>query len=130
MSAPVGPPVDDAADWRRSIAADGPLREFNDAGVLESSDVLVARRLTELAGADDPQVALAIALVVRALRGGSVCLDLTTVADQVGHPELAWPEPRQWLATQPSPQQRDESIEVIHAPIVARVQREGNLALG
>lgn len=98
MSAPVGPPVDDAADWRRSIAADGLLREFNDAGVLESSDVLVARRLTELAGADDPQVALAIALVVRALRGGSVCLDLTTVADQVGHPELAWPEPRQWLA--------------------------------
>ena len=87
MITPRGGSAGGRVTWRRCIAADGLLREFNDAGVLESSDVLVARRLTELAGADDPQVALAIALVVRALRGGSVCLDLTTVADQVGHPE-------------------------------------------
>lgn len=98
MSASAGAPVSDAADWRRSIAAVGQLREFNEAGVLEAADVLVARRLTELAGVDDPQVELAVAFVVRALRGGSVCLDLSTVADQVGHPELDWPEPRQWLA--------------------------------
>ncbi len=97
MSGSVGAPAQDTADWRRSIAADGLLREFNDAGVLESSDVLVARRLTELAGVDDPQVALAVAFVVRALRGGSVCLDLTTLAEQVGHAELSWPQPRRWL---------------------------------
>lgn len=98
MNAPASASVSDPADWRRHLDAEGPLREFNDAGVLESSDILVARRLTELAGVDDARVVLAIAFVVRALRGGSVCLDLTAVAGQVGHPELAWPEPRQWLA--------------------------------
>ena len=98
MSAPTSASVGDVADWRRHLDAEGPLREFNDAGVVESADILVARRLTELAGVDDTRVALAIAFVVRALRGGSVCLDLTTVAGQVGHPELPWPEPRQWLA--------------------------------
>lgn len=103
--------VNDAADWRRSIAADGIFRQYSDAGVLESPDILVARRLTELAGAGDPRVALAIAFVVRALRGGSVCLDLTTVADQVGHPQLDWPEPREWLsAVTDSPLVTDQSV--------------------
>ena len=39
----------DADDWRRSVSAAGLLREFNDAGVLEPSDVLVAQRITRLA---------------------------------------------------------------------------------
>ena len=92
-------PVTDAADWRRSIAAAGLLRDFNDAGVLESSDVLVAQRITSLAKEDDERVALAIAFAVRAVRGGSVCVDLATVREQVGAGEdLPWPEPDAWSA--------------------------------
>ncbi|MCB0932510.1 MAG: exodeoxyribonuclease V subunit alpha [Mycobacterium sp.] len=91
-------PIADAADWRLSASAKGLLRDFNDAGVLDSSDVLVAQRLTELAGETDPRVALAVGFAVRALRGGSVCVDLSVVAEQVGGPELPWPEPAGWLA--------------------------------
>ncbi len=87
----------DPADWRRSITAGGILRDFNEAGVLESADVLVAQRLTELARDTDERVALAVAFVVRAVRGGSVCVDLATLAELVGAPELPWPDPREWL---------------------------------
>lgn len=87
----------DPADWRRSITAGGILRDFNEAGVLESADVLVAQRLTELASDTDERVALAVAFVVRAVRGGSVCVDLATLAQLVGAPELPWPDPREWL---------------------------------
>ena len=65
-------PVTDGADWRRSTAARGLLRTFNDAGLLEAADVLVAQRLTQLANEDDERVALAIAFVVRAVRGANV----------------------------------------------------------
>ena len=88
----------DAADWRRSTGASGLLREFNDAGAIESADVLVAARLAELAGESDERVALAVAFVVRALRGGSVCVDLSAIAGQTGAPQLPWPEPAEWLA--------------------------------
>ena len=97
MTGPASP-LADAADWRRSVSADGLLREFNDAGVLEASDVLVAQRLTALAGEEDELVALAVAVAVRAVRGGSVCVDLTEVAGQVGDPALPWPDPARWLA--------------------------------
>ena len=46
------------------------------AGVFEPADVHVAQRLTALREETDERVALAVALVVRALRGGSVCVDL------------------------------------------------------
>ena len=72
-------PVTDPADWRRSVAATGLLRAFNEAGVLEASDVLVAQRLTALAEETDERVALAVAFVVRAVRGGSVCIDLAQI---------------------------------------------------
>jgi len=49
------------------------------AGVFEPADVHVAQRLTTLGGEADERVALAVALVVRALRGGSVCVDLRSV---------------------------------------------------
>ena len=96
-------PVMDSADWRRSTSAGlergaGLLRVFNDAGVLESSDVLVAQRLTELAQEPEELVALAVAFVVRAVRGGSICVDLAGVAAQVGDAELPWPQPADWLA--------------------------------
>ena len=51
----------------------------DDAGVFEPADVHVAQRLTTLGGESDDRVALAVALVVRALRGGSVCVDLRSV---------------------------------------------------
>ncbi|WP_101948083.1 exodeoxyribonuclease V subunit alpha [Mycobacterium sp. 3519A] len=44
--------------------------------VFEPADVHVAQRLTALAKEPDERVALAVAYVVRALRGGSVCVDL------------------------------------------------------
>ena len=51
-----------------------------------------------LGGEADDAVALAVALAVRALRGGSVCVDLLTVADEVAAPDLPWPSPDGWLA--------------------------------
>jgi exodeoxyribonuclease V alpha subunit len=49
----------------------------------------VAQRLTTLAEDTDERVALAVALVVRALRGGSVCVDLRSAQEQVGIADLA-----------------------------------------
>jgi exodeoxyribonuclease V alpha subunit len=89
--------VEDPLDWRLSAGATGLLRVFNESGVLEAADVHVATRLTALAQETDETVALAVALVVRALRGGSVCVDLTTVAASLEN-DLPWPEPTQWLA--------------------------------
>ena len=94
------------------IAAAGVLRDFCEAGMLRLADFHVARRLAQLAGEADPTVTLALALAVRELRLGSVCLDLVTAeatllpeadlgdaqapADAV--PALTWPEPTAWVA--------------------------------
>ncbi|GAY13892.1 exodeoxyribonuclease V subunit alpha [Mycobacterium sp. shizuoka-1] len=88
----------DTADWRRAAGATGVLRVFNDAGAIEAADVLVAQRLTALGGETDELVALAIAFVVRAVRGGSVCVALTSVPEQVEIDGLPWPAPQEWLA--------------------------------
>lgn len=85
----------DPADWRLAAGATGLLDAFNEAGVIETPDVLVAQRLTALAGDEDERVALAVAFTVRGLRGGSVCVDLDAVAAQVDLPELPWPT--EWL---------------------------------
>lgn len=74
------------------------LAEFSAAGVLAEADRHVAQRITVLGGEADEAVALAVALAVRALRGGSVCVDLLTVADEVGAQELPWPSLDEWLA--------------------------------
>ncbi|MCV7288227.1 exodeoxyribonuclease V subunit alpha [Mycolicibacterium wolinskyi] len=66
--------------------------------ILEPADVHVAQRLTALAKEPDKSVELAVALAVRALRGGSVCVDLRSVAAQVELPSLPWPSPDAWLA--------------------------------
>jgi exodeoxyribonuclease V alpha subunit len=84
------------------LAAAGILRTFRDAGVFEAADIHVAQRLTALAGESDERVALAIALVVRALRGGSVCVDLRAVEAQVGIPDLPWPDADDWVAAVPA----------------------------
>lgn len=91
-------PVDDAASWRRAVGATGLLAVFNEAAVVDAADVLVAQRLCALAKEDDERVALALALVVRGLRAGSVCLDLRSVEAQVDVPDLPWPAIEGWLA--------------------------------
>ena len=77
--------------------ATGLLRSFNVAGVLEAADVHVAIRLGALGGEQDESVLLAAALAVRAVRLGSVCVDLARLSDvAVDDPEvevdgLPWP---------------------------------------
>jgi exodeoxyribonuclease V alpha subunit len=88
----------DVVEPRLVVGARGLLQVFNEAGVLDPADVHVAGRLAALGGEGDEKVALAVALLVRALRGGSVCVDLSTVRAEVGGSELPWPEPEQWLA--------------------------------
>ena len=86
-------------EWRQAIGATGLLRAFTDAEVIESSDVHVAQRLTTLAKEPGDSVALAVALAVRALRNGSVCVDLRSVEQQVGVEGLPWPDVDEWLQT-------------------------------
>lgn len=63
-------------DIRIAQQAPALLAEFNRAGVLSPADVHVASTLAELVGEDRPENALLVALTVRGLRQGSVCLDL------------------------------------------------------
>ncbi|KZS69354.1 exodeoxyribonuclease V subunit alpha [Mycobacterium kansasii] len=83
-------------DVETAVTAAGLLRSFNDAGVLDLADVHVAQRLCTLGREPDDRVALAVALAVRALRGGSVCVDLSTIAGAADG--LPWPDLAQWLA--------------------------------
>ena len=71
-------------DVEVAIGMTGALRAFNEAGVLDISDVHVANRICALGKQSDDRVALAVALVVRALRGGSVCVDLSTIEATIG----------------------------------------------
>ncbi|NHC15862.1 exodeoxyribonuclease V subunit alpha [Motilibacter deserti] len=97
--------ADEPYDARLALRAEGLLRAFNVAGVLHAADVHVATTLARLGGEDRPDVLLAAALAVRAVRHGSVCVDLATVrqtvvVDGVSRDEvdaLAWPEPAGWL---------------------------------
>ncbi|TDD58618.1 exodeoxyribonuclease V subunit alpha [Kribbella antibiotica] len=90
----------DEFDSALALAATGVLRDFNTAGVIVAADVHVASRLTTMLAESNESVALACALVARAVRAGSVCLDLTEVRDEVGDDgaELAWPALDEWLA--------------------------------
>ncbi|GAB3035895.1 exodeoxyribonuclease V subunit alpha [Mycobacterium bourgelatii] len=93
-----GAAIIDPVGWRQAVGATGLLRTFNEAGVIESADVHVAQRLTEMSGETQPSVALAVALAVRALRAGSVCVDLRAAQEQVGISDLPWPAADDWLA--------------------------------
>lgn len=86
----------------------GILREFNEAGVLEAADVHVALRLAMLGGETREPVHLATALAVRAVRSGSVCLDLSRIREvtvdalpdgtAVDVAALPWPDDAQLAA--------------------------------
>src|SRR3954453_13336412 len=90
----------DPFDSRLARIAPAPLKEFNDAGVLTTADIQVARRLGALAGDEDPAVLPALALAVRAPRLGHVLVDLATIRatavvdteDPVDVAALPWPD--------------------------------------
>jgi exodeoxyribonuclease V alpha subunit len=96
----------DPGDMRLAHSATGLLAAFNLAGVLEPSDVHVATRVGRLGGEAREEVLLAVALAVRAVRQGSVCVDLADVSrtvlgegdELVDVSALPWPEPSGWLA--------------------------------
>ena len=94
------PMIEDPRDQRLALGATGLLHTFNAGEVLVAADVHVATRLGALLGEADQQVLLATALAVRAVRAGSVCVDLATVHDlPLEHDEaLPWPEVSPWVA--------------------------------
>jgi exodeoxyribonuclease V alpha subunit len=95
----------DPFDVRLAREAPELLRVFNDAGVVSTADVQVARRLAALVGVEDPALLLAFALAVRAPRLGHVLVDLqivrTTVAVDTEEPvdldALPWPDAEEWV---------------------------------
>lgn len=72
----------DPHDPRLALRATGLLATFNRTGVITAGDVHVARALGELGHEPDESVLLAVALTCRAVRTGSVCLDLSAAADE------------------------------------------------
>jgi exodeoxyribonuclease V alpha subunit len=84
----------------------GLLADFQAAGVLGLADVHTARALGRIGGESDEDVLLATALTVRALRLGSVCLDLSRVSGDIfdlaeellDSSVLPWPNPVAWVA--------------------------------
>jgi exodeoxyribonuclease V alpha subunit len=91
--------IDDRHDRRIALRATGSLASFNAADILVAADVHVATRLAAAVGETQPDVLLAVALAVRAVRHGSVCLDLMTAHDLPleEEVELVWPEPAAWV---------------------------------
>lgn len=84
------------------------------AELLEPADVHVAQRLCALTKDSDPRVALAVAFAVRALRAGSVCVDLRSLAQQIGQPELPWPATPEWVnAVRASPLADQQVVHVV-----------------
>jgi exodeoxyribonuclease V alpha subunit len=106
QSAPTAVGADTGLSADRVHRLTGLLQPFNEAGVLTAADVHIATRLGRLGEESDERVLLAIALTVRAVRTGSVCLELSTAAgsvtgaaDAVLDPAaLPWPDPGEWAA--------------------------------
>ncbi|RHW23965.1 exodeoxyribonuclease V subunit alpha [Nocardioides immobilis] len=88
--------VEDRHDHRIAVGATGLLATFNQGGLLSAADVHAASRICALSGESDPEVALAVAVTVRAARHGSVCVDLAGLAGLAGAEDLPWPETADW----------------------------------
>lgn len=98
-------------DRRVATGASGLLEALNRPDLLEAADVHVATRVAALGAEDDERVLLALALAVRALRQGSVCVDPVAVAADL--PDLPWPSTDGWLeAVEASPLVRDGVLRV------------------
>ena len=89
-----------------AINTSGLTGEFHVLGVLEWADLHPAKQISWLYHETDERVQLALALTVRALRSGSVCLQLDRVRaavtgrddELVDVPDELWPDPENWLA--------------------------------
>ncbi len=94
------------SDERGQLVHDrfGLLGTFNEAGVLGAADVHAALAIGRMGAERDDRVLLALALTVRALRNGSVCVELggvdSTVFDEaeesVDLSGLPWPQVTAW----------------------------------
>ncbi|MCW2834600.1 MAG: helicase/exodeoxyribonuclease alpha subunit [Nocardioides sp.] len=90
-------PVDEH-DRDLALTAPPTLAAFNTAGVVTAADIHIATALGRLGNEQDPDVLLAIALTSRAVRHGSVCLELAEVGSLLTDVDLPWPEPAEWAA--------------------------------
>ena len=86
-------------DRRLALSTQGVLGEFNAAGVLTAADVHIARTLARITREQDESAVLAAALCSRAVRSGSVAVDLEALADEGSDalPDLPWPDPQDWV---------------------------------
>ncbi|MFX0539150.1 exodeoxyribonuclease V subunit alpha [Ornithinimicrobium sp. Y1847] len=90
--------VNDAFDRRRARSTGGLLGAFNEAGVLTAADVHLARTLARVTREQDENAVLAAAMAARAVRTGSVAIELTALARDGAEalPELDWPDADEW----------------------------------
>ena len=77
------PEVFEPFDRGVARSATGLLAALNTPDLLTAPDIQVARRLGRLGGCDEERVLAAVALVVRAVRQGSVCVDLERISATV-----------------------------------------------
>ncbi|MGN6240714.1 MAG: exodeoxyribonuclease V subunit alpha, partial [Cellulosimicrobium cellulans] len=106
-AAPMTPPVDEG-DPRLAVGVPAWLATFNAAHVVSAADLRVALRLGRLTREHDDQVLLAVALAVRAVRSGSVCVRLDDLgslelpedeeAARTDATDLPWPDRTAWAA--------------------------------
>ncbi|MGH9094633.1 MAG: exodeoxyribonuclease V subunit alpha, partial [Acidimicrobiales bacterium] len=100
-----GPAMFEPGDVRLALHGPDTLRPWNELGVLIAADLHVAGSLARAGTDQHPDLLLAAALAVRALRLGHVCVDLSTVATTVTTDlepasdlsNLPWPEPERWV---------------------------------
>lgn len=107
-------------NYRIAQGVHGILADFNQAGLIESTDIHVATTVCSAVGEDDQRVLLAVALLVAQTRAGSVCLDLATaaeIASDIGMEQsgatLLWPPAPQWqelIAASPTTQRSDPPL--------------------
>jgi exodeoxyribonuclease V alpha subunit len=101
----VATPVDEG-DPRLAAGVSAWLAAFNAARVVSATDLRVALRLGRLTGEHDERVLLGVALAVRAVRSGSVCVRLDDLgslrlpedeeAARAETEHLPWPDAAQW----------------------------------
>lgn len=72
------------------------LDDFQQAGVLELADVHTASRVCRLAGEKDENAMLAVALTVRAVRHGSVCLEVDRFSEVDVEPDPSSDATPEW----------------------------------
>ncbi|MCB7135151.1 exodeoxyribonuclease V subunit alpha [Cellulosimicrobium marinum] len=104
--APAPATAADDGDPRLAVGVPAWLARFNAARVVSSADLRVALRLGRLTQENDESVLLAVALAVRAVRSGSVCVQLDDLgslrlpededAVRTDAGDLPWPDAAAW----------------------------------